>query len=550
MSLNHIVEKLYVGANDTIRLKATALFRTGNVIVDTGIATLVLTAMSFSVKVMYESFFETSGESVSALIFNMSLVDMIRYWCLRKNTVILSGKKCSSTTWNCVPVVTSVFGDRFKAVWREIIQSVETNATIYEIKDSLLMTDSLSRDDNVFIVTQRSPFLFDKQYEIYARTRLASEESTSETNEHKATKIDNIDIILFSYKSSLFQIKECIDAHTCKYLAMIKTIRDNKRFIYTLIKTKYEDSRFECWKESVFQTTRRFENMFFEQKEHVLEKLDFFLGNRDWYYKKGIPYTIGFGLHGPPGTGKTSFVKSLASYTQRHIVVLSLKLIRTPRQLHEFFYEDRYNSNNEAHSVGFENKIIVIEDIDAQGAIVRNRTKNKLNSAATCASFGPNADSANIDINEVIKNLIHDSNNAASLAAAAVASTCSPSKIDDVEEQITLDDILNLWDGIEETSGRILVISSNHYRELDPALTRPGRIDVSVFMDNASHGVIRDLHRHLYERDIDEGELTKVEPYFYSAAELVNLYSLNKNDPVAFVNILKRNKRLDDFVLV
>jgi hypothetical protein len=36
------------------------------------------------------------------------------------------------------------------------------------------------------------------------------------------------------------------------------------------------------------------------------------------------------------------------------------------------------------------------------------------------------------------------------------------------EDPITLDDIFNLWDGIKETPGRILGISSNHYDKLDP----------------------------------------------------------------------------------
>jgi chaperone BCS1 len=53
-------------------------------------------------------------------------------------------------------------------------------------------------------------------------------------------------------------------------------------------------------------------------------------------------------------------------------------------------------------------------------------------------------------------------------------------------DPITLDDILNLWDGLKETPGRILGISSNHYNKLDPALVRPGRIDITINFDNSS----------------------------------------------------------------
>jgi replication-associated recombination protein RarA len=34
-------------------------------------------------------------------------------------------------------------------------------------------------------------------------------------------------------------------------------------------------------------------------------------------------------LEGPPGTGKTSLIKAMAQYTSRHIVFLSLKIIKT-----------------------------------------------------------------------------------------------------------------------------------------------------------------------------------------------------------------------------
>ena len=112
------------------------------------------------------------------------------------------------------------------------------------------------------------------------------------------------------------------------------------------------------------------------------------------------------------------------------------------------------------------------------------------------------------------------------------------------DEPITLDDILNLWDGIEETSGRILVISSNHYNELDPALTRPGRIDVSVEMNNASRNIIAEMYRHLYEKRINTKSLRKVKQYFYSPAEIINLYLMYKNDENEFMNRLTMNKKL------
>jgi len=168
-----------------------------------------------------------------------------------------------------------------------------------------------------------------------------------------------------------------VDEITKKYLDTIEESRNNKKFIYTLDKATYEDSTCECWNETQFDSTRSFNNIFFDKKEEVLSKVDFFLANRDWYYEKGIPYTMGIGLYGPPGTGKTSFIKALANYSDRHIVSISLKVVKTRKQLESVFFEDRYNNDNRKCSISFNKKIVVFEDIDCIGDIVKERKVEK-----------------------------------------------------------------------------------------------------------------------------------------------------------------------------
>ena len=115
------------------------------------------------------------------------------------------------------------------------------------------------------------------------------------------------------------------------------------------------------------------------------------------------------------------------------------------------------------------------------------------------------------------------------------------------EDPISLDDILNMIDGIKETPGRILIISSNHYDKLDDALVRPGRIDLTMTMSNASRETIRDMYFHFYKKPIPGKKLDKVKSCFYSPAEIINLYILYKDSSEEFLERLLMNKKLSTF---
>jgi chaperone BCS1 len=88
------------------------------------------------------------------------------------------------------------------------------------------------------------------------------------------------------------------------------------------------------------------------QMQRIIDDLVWFHAARQWYMERGIPYRRGYLFLGPPGTGKTSLVMSLAGHFNRPICVLNLSSVEDDSALFSAF--------NEAPP----NAIILIEDID------------------------------------------------------------------------------------------------------------------------------------------------------------------------------------------
>lgn len=512
---------------NSIKFTIFDYLKTGNPAFDAIMSTLIISCFGYIINYIYEN-------KLDIILTHLSMDD-IKCWFYKRNCIVIEGKRCFSSNIFTTTSVTSIYSNRFKAIWNYIIQNIENNKTIYQIKESHTNFQSSSegidkkKTLDIFMVFQNKYFKIDEN--IYVNASLEQEEDR-DNKEKMINKTDKITIKIYSYVYSVAHLKNYIDNITNKYLESIKNNRYNKKFIYKLEKIKFNidnESKLDCWREDLFETTRNFNNIFFDGKQELIEKIDFFLNNRNWYYEKGIPYTLGIGLHGPPGTGKTSFIKALANYTNRHIIEFSLKLIKTKPQLEQFFFENTYNSENEKNTIAFDKKIMVFEDIDCIGDVILDRTDKEIKTHSTSKTINSNS---NIKIQDVI-NTICEINQ-----PTTGTNICS-----NMEQSITLDDILNLWDGIRETPGRILIISSNYYNKLDPALIRPGRIDITHELSNASHNTISQLYFHLFNKNIDKTQLKKIKEYFYSPAELINIYVSYKNEE-EFIKRIVMNKKV------
>lgn len=152
-----------------------------------------------------------------------------------------------------------------------------------------------------------------------------------------------------------------------------------------------------------------------------------------WYSQRGIPHRRGYLLHGPPGSGKTSYIQALAGELNYNICVLNLN--------------DRGLSDDRLIHLMTElppRSFVLLEDIDA----VFTKRENTYN--------------------------------------------------------VTFSGLLNALDGVTSTEERIVFMTTNHIERLDPALIRPGRVDMKVYIGDSTAYQQRSLFMQFFPDITDE----------------------------------------------
>ena len=250
--------------------------------------------------------------------------------------------------------------------------------------------------------------------------------------------------------------------------------------------------------------------MYLSNKSEILNRINFFIDNQDYYKRLGIPYTLGLLFYGEPGTGKTSFIKALANLLQRHLIEIPLKKIHSCEALYDAFYTEGI----EDLSLKFKEKIIVLEDIDAMDDIIKKRIDKP---SMIRKDFLKDEESKRADFSDFFNTFVNDSK----------TKRAPIHKIKD----ISLSFLLNLMEGILEMDGRIIIMTTNHIDKIDPALIRPGRIDIKINFKLLNSKEINDMVRFYIKewKDIRIAKEVKM-----SHAELMNII-VSSNENIALI---------------
>lgn len=312
-----------------------------------------------------------------------------------------------------------------------------------------------------------------------------------------------INLEVKSKKLSLQQIQDWIDRKLLDYNNYLRSKSCDQQLLLEVgwnPKDKELDITYNPWSSNV-----TFENRFFNDKDKILSKIDFFINNPKWYKERGIPYTLGFLLWGEPGCGKTGFIKALMNLTKRHGISIKLNKNFNMNKLREIIYDDEINDDI---IIPQDNRILIFEDIDCMDNVVSDRDS-------------PDSDDESDDSMKKLKK-------------------GKSSEIDDYKEFLAnqlennynnnLSYFLNILDGLQECNGRIIIMTTNKPETLDKALIRPGRIDHNIHFTKASCNDIKNiLNFYWNNKNKEKIKIDMKIDYKLSHAEIVNICRISEN---------------------
>ena len=105
----------------------------------------------------------------------------------------------------------------------------------------------------------------------------------------------------------------------------------------------------------------------------------------------------------------------------------------------------------------------------------------------------------------------------------------------EIDSDVTFSGLLNAIDGVGSPEGQIVIMTTNHIDQLDPALIRPGRCDVQIEFGNADIDQAKRMFNRFYPTDPGADEFIQHLPEDVSMAQLQGYFLKHRDNHIAAV---------------
>ncbi|CAK0818914.1 unnamed protein product, partial [Prorocentrum cordatum] len=223
--------------------------------------------------------------------------------------------------------------------------------------------------------------LVDKERQIWFM-QTTNEQQVGQNPDTAAIQVKTVFSIKSYGSNASNNVNDWIDEAFTFFKEQKKSEQDTSRFFYVALSPEAGDKSQAgaakiLFKQYLLSDGKTFNSLFFPEKEALLRLIDQFQRKEGKFAIRGFPDKLGLLLDGPPGTGKTSLIKALAHYTNRHVVSVNLAKIKTNQELMDLLFDLVFpvQGGDLPVKMKFEDIIFVMEDVDAASKVVYARGK-------------------------------------------------------------------------------------------------------------------------------------------------------------------------------